>query len=91
MRFNQLWLVMTLAKYVASYYVNKYCRYDVFLVSTPLLWYNITVRLFQLEVAGGGDNSSDSSKVDLQWRQVSTIPLSPATPLGRSDDGRVSC
>ena len=62
----------------------------MFFVSTPILWYNITINLLQLEVARSGDNSSDSNNVELGWNHVSTIRLSPATTLGRSSDGRVN-
>ena len=62
----------------------------MFFVSTPILWYNITINLLQLEVASSGDDSSNSSDVELGWNRVSTIHLSPATTLGRSKDGRVN-
>ena len=62
-------------------------RYDVFTVSTPLLWYNITLNLYQLDVT---TDPRDNQTTEIEWNHVSTIPLSPATPYGRSPDGRVS-
>jgi len=59
------------------------------MVSTPILWYNITIKLLELEVSGDGGNGTDNSDVDIEWKLVSTLNLSPATPLGRSKDGRV--
>ena len=89
MRFNDLWLVHDVTNHYCTLAITHH-RYDVFFVSTPILWYNITINLLQLEVSRSGGNSSNSSNVELGWNHVSTIHLSPATTLGRSEDGRVN-
>ena len=84
MRFNDLWYVRNITWDMWFIYTVPY-RYNVFRVSTPLLWYNITIKLFQLDITTDSSNET----TEIEWNHVSTIPLSPSTPYGRSSDGRV--
>jgi len=87
MRFNKLWWVHQCCSMISCLPITCACRYNVFSISTPILWYNISINLFQLQAP---NDNGDSNNVELEWSHVSTISLSPATTLGRSPDGRVN-
>ena len=62
-----------------------YFRYDVYEVEYPNLHYLVTVRLKILQVYTPAYGMGTVAN----WTTVSEFTLSPDTPSGRSDDGRV--
>ena len=64
------------------------CRYDIYDIGPPYLWYNITIDI--LEFGGVEEGIQGGSTVlDVQWNPVATVVISPEALLRRSEDGKV--
>ena len=65
------------------------CRYDVYDIGVPFIWYNITVDILEF---GGVEETMEEGHASLRvnWMPVSSLTVSPEMPLRRSEDGRVS-